>query len=183
MPDRFGSFVEAVNREARVATLSSPNLGAVTPSANLVLTSEVTVSVASTAPVPQGTRRMPIHLVETEAPSSANYLRKKVANKTPRLASLPDSSRFKFALRSGAKGSSLGADSGAYAASAPKGATKVLSRAARTKVLSSVNHLCGDEKNEASSRASLPKPADAKSAPHKVMSKKVVSKLPEQINA
>jgi len=64
----------------------------------------------------------------------------------------------------------------------PKGATIALSREARNKALSSANHLCGDEKNEASSRASLPKPADAKFAPYKVMSKKVVSKLPEQIN-
>ena len=126
---------------------------------------------------------MPSRLAETEAPSSAKHLRNKVANKTPRRASLPDSSRFEFALRSGAKRSSLGADSGAYAASAPKGATKVLSREARTKALSSANHLCGEEKNEASSRASLPKPADAKSAPHKVMSNKVVSELLEQINA
>ena len=68
---------------------------------------------------------------------------------------------------------SLGADSGAYAASVPKGSPKVLSREARVKALSSANHLCGDKKNEASSCVSLPKLA----------SKKVVSKLPEHINA
>ena len=54
----------------------------------------------------------------------------------------PTPQAFKFALRSGAKGSSLGADSGAYAASAFKGAPKVLSREARAKALSSANHLC-----------------------------------------
>ena len=35
-PIRFGSFTETNNREARLATLPSPNLGAVTPCANLV---------------------------------------------------------------------------------------------------------------------------------------------------
>jgi len=104
-------------------------------------------------------------------------------HKAPQRASLPDSLSVKFALRSGAKGSSLGADSDAYAASASKGAPKVLSREARAKALSSANRLCGDEKNETSSCVSLPKLADAKSTPHRVMSKKMVSKLPEHINA
>ena len=114
--------------------------------------------VISTAPVPQGTHEVPIREAGTKAPNSANHLRNKVANKAPQCASLPSSLSVKFALRSGVNGSFLGADSGAYAASAPKGATIVLSREARAKVLSSANHLCGDEKNEASSRASLPKP-------------------------
>ena len=90
-------------------------------------------------------------------------------------------SSIKFALCSGAEGSSLGADSGAYAASAPKGAPKVPNREARTRALSSANHLCGDEKNEASSYVSFPKLA--KSTPHTVMSRKVVSELPEYIDA
>ena len=77
----------------------------------------------------------------------------------------------------------LGAESGAYVASVPKGVTKVLSREARTKALSSANHFCGDEKNEASSRASLPKPADAKSAPCKAMSKKVIDARSAHVSA
>jgi len=153
--------------------MPSPNSGAVTPRSNLVLTSEVTDGVASTVPVPQGTRRIPNRQDEIKAPSNANHLRNKVANKAPQRASLPDSSSVKFALRSGAKRSSLGTDSGAYTASVPKGAPKVLNREARVKALSSANHLCGDEKNEASSSISLPKLAN----------KKVVSKLPEHINA
>jgi len=147
--------------------MPSPNSGAVTPRANLILTSEVTDGVMNTAPVPQGTRGVPSRQAKTKAPSGANHLRNKATSKASQHAS-----SVKFALRSGAKGSSLGADSGAYAASAPKGAPKVLSREARAKALSSANHLCGDEKNEASSCVSLPKLA----------SKKVVSKLPERIN-
>jgi len=57
----------------------------------------------NTVPVPQGTRGIPSRQAETEAPSSANYLRNKVANKAPRHASRPDSSSVKFALDSGAK--------------------------------------------------------------------------------
>jgi len=52
---QFGSFAEAIRHEARLLTLPSPNLGAVTPCANLVLTSEVTDGLVYTAPVPQGT--------------------------------------------------------------------------------------------------------------------------------
>ena len=78
---------------------------------------------------------------------------------------------------------SLGADSGAYVASAPKSAPRVLSREARAKALSSGNHLCGDEKNEASSYVSFSKLTDAKSTPHTVMSRKVASELPEHIDA
>ena len=94
-------------------------------------------------------------------------------NKVPQHASLPDSSSVKFTLRSGDKGLSLGADSGAYAASAPKDAPNVLSREARAKELSSANHLCGDEKNKASSCVLL----------LKLASKKVVSRLHERIYA
>ena len=49
-------FAEAISREARLETLPSPNLGAVTPYANLVLPNEVTNNTACTTPVPQGTR-------------------------------------------------------------------------------------------------------------------------------
>jgi len=166
-------FAETISREVRTTTMPSPNSGEVTPRTNLILTSKVAGRVISTTLVPQGRREVPIRQAGTKAPSSANHLRNKVANKAPQCASLSSSSSAKFALRSGAKGSSLGTYSGAYAASAPKGAPKVLSREARTKALSSANHLCGDERNEASSCVLLPKLA----------SKKVVSKLPERINA
>jgi len=42
-------FAETISREARAATLPSPNPGAVTPCANLAPTSEVTDGLASTA--------------------------------------------------------------------------------------------------------------------------------------
>jgi len=156
-----------------MATLPSPNAGAVTSRANLVLSSEVTDSTAGTAPVPQGTRGVPSRQAGAKAPSSANHLHSKLANKAPQRASLPDSSSVKFALRDGAKGLSLGADRGAYAASAPKGAPEVLTRDARTNALSSSNHFCGDERNNTSTCVSF----------SKLASKKVVSKLPESINA
>jgi len=166
-------FVETISCEARTATILSPYTGAVTPRANLVLPSKVTDSMTGTAPVPQGTRGVPSHQAGAKAPSSANHLHNKVANKAPQRASLPSSSSIKFALRGGAKGLSLGADSGAYAASAPKGAPEVLSLEVRAKALSNANHHCGDERNNASTCVSFPKFA----------SKKVVSKLPERINA
>jgi len=123
--------------------------------------------------VPQGTRGVLSRQAGAKAPSSANHLCSKVANKAPQRASLPNSSSVKFALRGGAKGLSLGADSGAYAASAPMGALEVLSREVRTKALSSANHLCGDERNNASTCVSF----------SKLASFKVVSNLPERINA
>jgi len=96
---------------------------------------------------------------------------------------LSKSSNAKSVLQSGVKESSLGADSGAYAASAPNGATRVLNREVRTKALCSADCLYGNAKNEASSCASLPKPAGAKSAPaNRALSKKVISKSPEQSN-
>ena len=183
LPIQFGSFTEAISREAKLMTLPSPNLGAVTPCANLVLPSEVPDGMANSTPVSQYASEILSTKAGPAALSNAKHLRNKAVNKAPQCASLSKASGVKFAPRSKAKGSSLGADSGAYAASALKGATKVLSREARTKALSSVNCLCGDEKNEAPSRASLPRPADAKSVPHKAMSKKVMSKSPEQINA
>ena len=89
------------------------------------------------------------------------------------MTSLSKSNSIKSAHQSEVKGSSLGADSGAYAASAPKSSTRVLSREARTKVLCNANLV----KNEASSRASLPKPSGAKYAPaNRAISEKVISK-------
>ena len=67
-------FAEAIRREARTATMPSPNSGAVTPRANLVLPSD---STADTAPVPQGTREVPNRQVKTKAPSGANHLRRR----------------------------------------------------------------------------------------------------------
>ena len=52
-------FIETISRDARAATLPSPNPGAVTPCANLAPTSEATDGLASTALVPQGTRGVP----------------------------------------------------------------------------------------------------------------------------
>ena len=85
--------------------------------------------------------------------SRANHLRSNIADKAPQRASLPSSSSTKLALRSGAKGSSLSVDSGAYGASAPKDIPNVLSREVRAKALFSANYLCGDKKNRASSYA------------------------------
>ena len=45
-------FAEAISCEARTATMPSPNSGAVTPHANLVLPIKVTNSTTDTAPVP-----------------------------------------------------------------------------------------------------------------------------------
>ena len=81
-----------------------------TPSASLVLISEATDGVART--VPWGTHEVPDS--QSRAPSGANLLRNKEADKAPQCAPLPGSSSTKFALHSGAKGSSLSVDSGAY---------------------------------------------------------------------
>ena len=92
--------------------MPSPNSGAVTPRASLVLMSEATDTV------PQGT-----HDVRT----------RKVGARAPH--------RAKLALCSKAKGLPLSADSGAYAGSAPKGISKTFSRKFRAKALSGANHL------------------------------------------
>jgi len=68
-------FVETISRDAKTATIPSPNLGAVTPRANLVLMSEAIDGLANTTPVPQGTRRVPSHQARTKAPTGANLLR------------------------------------------------------------------------------------------------------------
>ena len=113
---RAAYFAEAISREAKTTTMPSPNSGAVIPRTNLVLPSEVADDRANTTPVPQGTRGVPSHQARTKAPTGANLLRSKAAGKAPQCAPLPSSSSTKFALRSGAKGLSLGVDSGAYAA-------------------------------------------------------------------
>ena len=148
-----------------MVSLPSPNLRAVTPCANLVLTHEVTDGLVNTAPVPQGTSEVLSRKTGTEVLSSASHLRYEGANRAPQHALLSKSSNNKSVLHSGVRGSSLGVDSGAYAASAPKGAPRILSREAGTKALCSADRLYGNAKNEALSCASLPKPAGAKSAP------------------
>ena len=117
--------------------LPSPNSEAVTPRASLVLMSEATV--------PQGTHDVHSREAETNAPQCASF---------------PGSSSTKLALRSRAKRSSLSVDSGAYAASAPKGVPKVLSRKdrARAKALSSASHLCGDERTRRRPMRNLTQP-------------------------
>jgi len=155
-----------------------------TPCANLVLTSEVTDGVANITPVPQGTNKVFSRKAETETLSSSSHLRYKAENKAPQRVSLSKSSCAKSALQRKVNGSSLGSDSGAYAALAPKGATRILSREARTKALRSFNRLCDNPKDEASSRASLPMPSGPKSAHvNRAISIKVISKSPEQISA
>jgi len=81
-----------------LVTLSSPNLKAVTPCANLVLMSKVTDDVANTALVPQGTNKVFNHKAGTKALSSASHLRFKAENKAPQRASLSKSSSAKSAL-------------------------------------------------------------------------------------
>ena len=95
---RAAYFTEAISREARTATMPSPNSGAVTPRTNLIFPSEVADNMANTTPVPQGTRGVPSHQTGTKAPSSANLLRSKEAKKAPQRASLSSSSSTKLAL-------------------------------------------------------------------------------------
>ena len=104
---------EAAGREVTTATIPSSNSRVVTPRASLILMSKATV--------PQGTHEV---------------LSREVGTKAPQRASFPSPSSIKLALRSGAKGLSLSADSVAYAASAPKGVSKAFSREFRAKALS-----------------------------------------------
>ena len=114
--------------------MPSPNSGAVTLRASLILMSEATVS--------QGTHDVHSHEVGTKAPQCA-----------------------KLALCSEAKGLPLSADSGAYAASAPKGISKAFSHKFRTKALSKANHLRSNIADKAPQRASPPSSSSAKLAP------------------
>ena len=90
-------------------SLSSPNPGALAPSANLTPRSEVTDGVANTAPVPKGTNKVLSRGGGTEALCSAKYLRSKVKSKAPQRAksevtktSLPKASSAKLAPYGGA---------------------------------------------------------------------------------
>ena len=105
-------FVETLSHEVTTTIMSSPNSGAATPRVSLVLMSEATDTVS------QGTHDVRIHEVRTKAPQGS-----------------------KLALCSEAKGLPLSADSGAYAASAPKGIFKAFSHKFRAKALSRANHL------------------------------------------
>jgi len=82
-------FVETISREAKTPTTPSPNSGTITPRANLILMSEATDGVSNTAPVPQDTSGVPSRKARTKAPSGANLLRSKVADKAPQRASPP----------------------------------------------------------------------------------------------
>ena len=103
----------AASHEVTAATIPSSNSRAVELRANLVLMSEATVQ--------QGTHDVHSREARTKAPQRASF---------------PSSSSTEFALRSGAKGLSLSADSVAYAASAPKGVSKAFSREVRAEALS-----------------------------------------------
>jgi len=94
-------FVETTSCEVTMATIPSPNSGAVTPRTSLVLISEATDGVAST--VPQGTHEVPNRQGRTRAPSGANHLRSKEADKASQCASLPSSLSTKLALHNKAK--------------------------------------------------------------------------------
>jgi len=82
-------FAEVISREAKTATIPSPNSRAATPRTNLILMSEFTDDMANTTPVPQGTRGVLSRQTGTKTPSSANHLRSKEANKAPQRASPP----------------------------------------------------------------------------------------------
>ena len=88
------SFVETTSREVTTATLPSPNSGAVTPSASLVLINEATDGVART--VPRGTHEVPGS--QARAPSGANLLRNKEANRIPQRGVRPPVSRTSSSL-------------------------------------------------------------------------------------
>ena len=102
----------ATIREVTAATIPSPNSRATTR-ASLGLMSEATV--------PQRTRE-----VRTKLLCKANRLHSSTADKAPQHASLSSPSSAKHIPCGKAKGLSLIADSVAYAASAPKGSSKVL---------------------------------------------------------
>ena len=104
-------------------------------------------SGAYAASAPKGIFKAFSRKFRAKALSKANHLRSNIADKAPQRASLLSSSSAKLALCSGAKGSSLSVDSGAYVASAPKDIPKFLSREVGAEALFSANYLCGDKKN------------------------------------
>ena len=100
-------------------------------------------SVAHTASAPKGVSKASTCELKAKALSKANRLRSCIADKTSQCAPLSSSSSTELALHSGAKGLSLSVDSVAYAASAPKGIPKDLTREVRAEALFSANPLCG----------------------------------------
>jgi len=74
---QFGSTAETISREAKLASLPSPNLGTVTHRVNLALTGEVT----SAAPVTKGISEVLSRKAGTETLSSASHLYYKAKNK------------------------------------------------------------------------------------------------------
>ena len=133
-------------QRASLPSLSSAKLALRSRAKGLSLSVDSGAYAAST---PKDIPKVPSREVRAKALLSANHLRRNIADMAPQRASLPGSSSTKLTLRSGAKGSSLSVDSGAYTASAPKDIPKVLSREARAKTLFSANYLCGDKKNRA----------------------------------
>ena len=83
MPTQFGSITETISREAKLVSLPSPNLRAVTHSVNFALTSEVTDGVANAALVPKGISRVLSRNTRAEVLSSASHLRYEAENKAP----------------------------------------------------------------------------------------------------
>ena len=81
LPIQFGSIAEVIGCEAKLVYLPLPNLGAMTPCANLVLTSELTDCVANTALVPQGTNKLFSRKAGTKALSSTSHLHYEAENK------------------------------------------------------------------------------------------------------
>ena len=85
MSIQFGSIAKTISHEAKLASLPSPNLGAMTTSINLALTGEITDGITNTTPVPKGTSKVLSRKAGTEAQSSASHLRYKAKNKAPRV--------------------------------------------------------------------------------------------------
>jgi len=109
MPIQFGSIAKTISHEAKLASLPSPNLEAMTPSVNLALIGKITDGIANTEPVLKGTSKVLSCKAGTEALSSASHLRYKVKNKAPQRAKsedtmtlLPKSPNAKFTPRGGA---------------------------------------------------------------------------------
>ena len=111
--------------------------------------SEFTDDMANTTPVPQGTRGVPNRQTGTKDLAVLITFAARKRTKHHSVLRSPVHQELS-SLFTGAKGSSLSVDSGAYAASTPKDILKVLSREARAKALFSANYLCSDEKNRAS---------------------------------
>ena len=90
---------------------------------------------------------------EATVPQPTREVHSRIADKAPQRAPLSSLSSAELAPCGGVKGLSPSADIVAYAASAPKGVSKVLSREARAEVLLCANPLCGDKRSRTSSYA------------------------------